>query len=102
MDRVGANFGGVVEQIGSKLKANPVPVQIPLGSEENFAGVIDLVRLKAYRYWQGMKEPSCSHGSPVWTSSGQMRSPPSQPTAVSTTHLSVTGLQTYPSAHSPA
>jgi elongation factor G len=50
MDRVGANFAGVVEQIRNKLKANPVPVQIPLGSEENFAGVIDLVRLKAYRY----------------------------------------------------
>jgi len=50
MDRIGANFAGVAEQIGSKLKANVVPVQIPLGSEENFAGVIDLVRLKAYHY----------------------------------------------------
>jgi elongation factor G len=50
MDRVGANFAGVAEQIKNKLKANAVPVQIPLGSEEGFAGVIDLVRLKAYRY----------------------------------------------------
>jgi len=50
MDRVGANFAGVAEQIGSKLKANAVPVQIPLGSEEDFAGVIDLVRLKTYHY----------------------------------------------------
>ncbi len=50
MDRVGANFAGVVDQIRNKLKANPVPVQIPLGSEENFAGVVDLIRMKAYRY----------------------------------------------------
>ena len=50
MDRVGANFAGVTEQIREKLRANPVPVQIPLGSEEEFSGVIDLVRLKAYHY----------------------------------------------------
>ena len=50
MDRVGANFAGVVDQIRNKLKTNPVPIQIPLGSEDSFAGVIDLVRLKAYRY----------------------------------------------------
>ncbi len=50
MDRVGANFAGVVDQIRSKLKANPIPIQIPMGSEENFAGVIDLVTMKAFRY----------------------------------------------------
>ena len=50
MDRVGANFAGVVDQIRNKLGANPAPVQIPLGAEEEFAGVIDLVRLKAYHY----------------------------------------------------
>jgi elongation factor G len=50
MDRVGANFGGVVDQMRNKLKTNPVPVQIPLGSEESFAGIIDLVRMCAYRY----------------------------------------------------
>ncbi len=50
MDRVGARFAGVVDQIRDKLRANPVPVQIPLGREESFAGVIDLVRLKAYRW----------------------------------------------------
>ncbi len=50
MDRVGANFAGVTEQIREKLHANPVPVQIPLGSEDEFAGIIDLVRLKVYRY----------------------------------------------------
>ncbi len=50
MDRVGANFAGVTDQIRTKLKSNAVPVQIPLGSEEGFAGVIDLVRLKVYHY----------------------------------------------------
>ena len=50
MDRVGANFAGVVDQIRHKLKANPVPIQIPLGSEDSFAGVIDLVRMKSIRY----------------------------------------------------
>jgi len=50
MDRIGARFAGVVDQIRDKLKSNPIPVQIPLGREENFLGVIDLVRLKAYRY----------------------------------------------------
>jgi len=50
MDRVGADFGGVVSQIRTKLKANPVPIQVPLGSEDAFAGVIDLVRLKAFHY----------------------------------------------------
>jgi elongation factor G len=50
MDRVGARFAGVVDQIRDKLKSNPIPIQVPLGREESFAGVIDLVRLKAYRY----------------------------------------------------
>jgi elongation factor G len=50
MDRVGANFSGVVDQIHNKLKANAVPVQLPLGSEDGFTGVIDLVRLKTYTY----------------------------------------------------
>ena len=50
MDRVGARFAGVVDQIRTRLKANPVPVQVPLGREESFVGVIDLVRLRSYRY----------------------------------------------------
>ncbi|MCU0234121.1 MAG: elongation factor G [Thermoanaerobaculales bacterium] len=50
MDRIGADFGGVVSQIRTKLKANAVPIQVPLGSEDAFAGVIDLVRLKAFHY----------------------------------------------------
>lgn len=48
MDRSGADFFKVVDQIREKLGANPVPVQIPIGEEENFIGVIDLVKNKAY------------------------------------------------------
>ncbi len=48
MDRLGADFFGVVEQIKDKLGANPVPFQLPIGSEENFKGVIDLIERKAY------------------------------------------------------
>jgi len=58
MDRVGANFFKVHDQMRSRLKANPVPIQVPIGAEDKFAGVVDLVRMKAI-YWddssQGMK-----------------------------------------------
>jgi len=58
MDRSGANFLRVYEQMQSRLKANPVPVQLPIGAEEKFEGVIDLIKMKAI-YWdestQGMK-----------------------------------------------
>lgn len=47
MDRTGANFFKVVEQAKQRLKANPVPVVIPIGAEENFKGVIDLTKMKA-------------------------------------------------------
>jgi elongation factor G len=50
MDRAGADFYSVVQQIQEKLGANPVPVQIPIGAEENFTGVIDLVQMKALIY----------------------------------------------------
>ena len=50
MDRAGADFFSVVQQIQEKLGANPVPVQIPIGAEENFTGVIDLVEMKAIIY----------------------------------------------------
>lgn len=50
MDRAGADFYSVVQQIREKLGANPVPVQIPIGAEENFAGVIDLIEMKATIY----------------------------------------------------
>jgi len=47
MDRTGANFFRVYEQMKSRLKANPVPIQVPIGNEENFVGVVDLVKMKA-------------------------------------------------------
>jgi elongation factor G len=47
MDRTGANFFKVYDQLKTRLKANPVPVVIPIGAEENFKGVIDLVKMKA-------------------------------------------------------
>ncbi|HTX88513.1 MAG TPA: elongation factor G [Bacteroidales bacterium] len=50
MDRTGADFFHVVDQIRDKLGANPIPVQIPIGSEENFTGVVDLVKNKAYAW----------------------------------------------------
>jgi len=50
MDRTGANFSRVVGQIKDRLGARPVPIQIPIGAEEQFEGVIDLVRMKAI-YW---------------------------------------------------
>jgi len=58
MDRSGANFFKVYDQMKSRLKANPVMIQIPIGAEDKFEGVVDLIRMKAI-YWdeasQGMK-----------------------------------------------
>jgi elongation factor G len=58
MDRTGANFFKVYEQMRARLKANPVLIQILIGAEDNFKGVIDLVKMKAI-IWddasQGMK-----------------------------------------------
>ncbi len=56
MDRTGANFFKVHDQMRARLKANPIPIQIPIGAEENFKGVIDLVKMKAI-VWE-----DASHG----------------------------------------
>jgi len=57
MDRSGANFQRCIEQIKSRLRGNPVPIQLPIGAEDAFEGVIDLLKMKAI-YWdtdtQGM------------------------------------------------
>ena len=50
MDRAGANFLRVVNQVRERLGANPVPIQLPIGAEEHFEGVIDLIRMRAV-YW---------------------------------------------------
>ncbi|WP_315510284.1 elongation factor G, partial [Campylobacter showae] len=57
MDRIGANFFNVESQIRNRLKANPVPIQIPIGAEDNFRGVVDLVKMKAY-VWEDDKKPT--------------------------------------------
>jgi len=58
MDRTGANFFKVYDQMKSRLRANPIPVVVPIGAEENFKGVVDLVKMKAI-FWDeasmGMK-----------------------------------------------
>jgi elongation factor G len=50
MDRAGANFLRVVEQVKSRLGARPVPIQLPIGAEDGFKGVVDLIKMKAI-YW---------------------------------------------------
>ena len=47
MDRAGADFMRVVEQIETKLGSHPIPIQLPIGSEDSFSGVVDLIRMKA-------------------------------------------------------
>jgi elongation factor G len=58
MDRAGANFMRCVDMIRTRLRANPIPIQLPIGAEDQFDGVVDLIRMKAI-YWdmetQGMK-----------------------------------------------
>ena len=58
MDRAGANFFKVYDQMRARLKANPIPLQVPIGAEEKFEGVVDLIKMKAI-FWdeasQGMK-----------------------------------------------
>ncbi len=58
MDRAGANFLRCVEQIKTRLRGNPVPIQLPIGAEDNFEGVVDLIQMKSI-YWddstEGMK-----------------------------------------------
>ncbi|MBI5451199.1 MAG: elongation factor G [Gammaproteobacteria bacterium] len=50
MDRAGANFLRVMDQIKSRLNGNPIPMQLPIGAEETFKGVVDLIKMKAI-YW---------------------------------------------------
>ena len=57
MDRVGASFQRTINSITDRLSANPVPIQIPIGSEENFSGVIDLVDQQALHFPEEMSEP---------------------------------------------
>lgn len=64
MDRVGANFYNVEQQVKDRLKANPVPIQIPIGAEDDFKGVIDLVSMKALT-WDDSKGPSAPEAGEI-------------------------------------
>src|SRR3954462_6538757 len=57
MDRVGANFWGTIDMISERLEARPVPIQIPLGAEAEYIGVIDLIEQKAITYSGDRDEP---------------------------------------------
>ncbi|WWO97069.1 MAG: elongation factor G [Candidatus Dasytiphilus stammeri] len=52
MDRIGANFLNVIHQLKTKLSANPVPIQLAIGKEDNFTGIIDLIKMKAIKWNQ--------------------------------------------------
>ena len=67
MDRVGADFRKAVEMIRERLDARPVLVQIPMGQEDQFSGVIDLVEMRAYTFPEGDVEPPRSaRFRPTW------------------------------------
>ncbi len=62
MDRTGANFGKVVDQLKSRLGASPVPMQLPIGAEENFEGVVDLVKMKSIIWDMANQGTSFTYG----------------------------------------
>jgi elongation factor G len=64
MDRSGANFYAVVNQIREKLKAHPLVLQLPIGSEDNFTGIVDLLEMKAYE-WDEKDLGSTYHEVPI-------------------------------------
>lgn len=62
MDRTGANFFKVYDQLRTRLNANPVPVVIPIGAEENFSGVVDLIKMKAIIWDEASQGIKFSYG----------------------------------------
>ena len=64
MDRSGADFFRVVEQLESRLGANPVPMQLPIGAEDSFKGIVDLVKMKAI-YWEEEKKGMVFREEPI-------------------------------------
>lgn len=62
MDRQGANFFRVVEQMRTRLRANPVPIVIPVGAEDNFEGVVDLLKMKAIIWNEADKGTTFEYG----------------------------------------
>ncbi|MBC7623368.1 MAG: elongation factor G [Aeromicrobium sp.] len=62
MDRTGANFFKVYDQMKARLKANPVPLQVPIGAEENFKGIVDLIKMKSIIWSEEDKGVSFVYG----------------------------------------
>ncbi len=62
MDRTGANFFKVYDQMKARLKANPVPLQVPIGAEENFKGLVDLIKMKAIIWSEEDKGVTFTYG----------------------------------------
>ena len=62
MDRTGANFFKVYDQMRARLKANPIPLQIPIGAEENFKGLVDLVKMKSIIWSEEDKGVTFTYG----------------------------------------
>ena len=62
MDRTGANFFKVYDQMKARLKANPVPLQVPIGAEENFKGLVDLVKMKSIIWSEDDKGVTFQYG----------------------------------------
>ncbi len=62
MDRTGANFFKVYDQMRGRLRANPIPIQVPIGAEENFQGVVDLVKMKAIIWDEASKGMTFTYG----------------------------------------
>jgi elongation factor G len=62
MDRTGANFFKVYDQMKARLKANPVPLQVPIGAEENFKGLVDLIKMKAILWSEEDKGVTFTYG----------------------------------------
>jgi len=62
MDRTGANFFKVFDQMKARLKANPVPLQVPIGAEENFKGIVDLIKMKSIIWSEDDKGVTFKYG----------------------------------------
>ena len=62
MDRTGANFFKVYEQMRARLRANPVPIVVPIGAEENFKGVVDLIKMKSIMWDEGSQGMRFEYG----------------------------------------
>jgi len=65
MDRAGADFAGAVEEIRTRLGARPIPIQLPIGAEDRFSGVVDLVRMKALYFSGDENDPPREEDPPA-------------------------------------